>query len=340
MTESDPFEESIQRLLQDFVQLDGATRTLFAYPASCEPLASDFLKVASRHCVASAADSCESFSELSDKLLESDVIVFLENASSTYSKELREFLLAHNDKRAYRLFDFSRDLLLNCFNCDRQTLGTLNQSLIARGSSTSVVTVKSEAGTDLRIGLDKKFGWVNSLGRYVVGRPGILPPSEVATFSAQVDGVLIADGAVNYNLGVDFDPRLRGRPISVELEGSRVVSARCGDPFIRRLLEIFFSVQHSDRVGEIGFGTNIGLANFVPFVSHINERYPGFHLGLGSNNQGEKLAGWQCLAHLDLILDACEIWFDDVLVHSGRTYCLENRLDVSPGVQVIDHDTF
>jgi aminopeptidase len=340
MTEKDRFAVSIERLLRDFIHVHPETRALFVFPPIFDSLAIDFLKIASSHCQVSTADSDQSFGDLYAKLLENEVIVFLEKTSSTHAQELSDFLLSHNTKKAYRLFDFSRELLLGCFNCDRPTLHSLNHSLISLANETAVVTVKSEIGTDLRICLDQRFGWINSLGRYAVGRPGILPPSEVATFSTEVDGILVADGAINYNLGVDFDPRLRGRPIFAEFDKGRVKSAKCEDPFIHRLLELFFCIEFSERVGEIGFGTNLGLANFVPFVSHINERYPSFHLGLGSNNQGISVAGWQGTAHLDLILDNCDIWFDGTLVHTGRDYCIERRSDINHTIHAIDHDTF
>ncbi|WP_204080119.1 hypothetical protein [Mycobacterium riyadhense] len=72
-----------------------------------------------------------------------------------------------------------------------------------------------------------------------------------------------------------------------------------------------------ELIGEVGFGTNEGITEWVNFLSHINERHPGLHLGLGTPSQPQSKVGWGSPLHLDMILDGCRIWFDDALVFSN-----------------------
>jgi aminopeptidase len=340
MHEVQNLREGISVLVNDYLTLSEKTKAAIAYPAAKRELAYTFAELMAP-CRVSTVEYNKPFRELLPDFAAGDVIIFLEDSNSTYGRELAEFLLgAGRTKRAYRLFDFSFDLLTECFASDRAELTDLNRAIIAWGTHSSRIVAKSDCGTDLEIGLDRRFGWVDSCGRYAPGLPGILPPSEVATFSAEVNGVIVADGAINYNLGSKLDPRLKGRPIRAELKDGHVVSMGCDDPFMQLVLNLFLQVENSARVGEIGFGTNIGIRKFVPFISHINERFPTLHIGLGSNNQGAAIAGWECKAHLDLILDECDIWFDELLIHHGNSYCVPRDPGIAPGTRVVYHDTF
>lgn len=95
--------------------------------------------------------------------------------------------------------------------------------------------------------------------------------------------------------------------------------AGCSDPVVSGVLSNFFEVENADRVGEVGFGTNEGITEWVGFLPHINERHPGLHLGLSTPTQPRTTVGWTAPLHLDMILDGCSIWFDEALVFSdGR----------------------
>src|SRR6185369_16826531 len=109
-----------------------------------------------------------------------------------------------------------------------------------------------------------------------------------------VDGVLVADGAINCNMTCDVDdPRLAGRPVRVEIADGRATSMRCDDDRIAEFPGAFFAMENTRRgplgagefsatenarrVGEVGLGTNVGIRRFVPMVSFINERVPTLH---------------------------------------------------------------
>jgi aminopeptidase len=265
-----------------------------------------------------------------------DAVVFLEECSSTYSGEVREWLAKGLSKtRFFRLFDFSKELFQVAFEVPLARIKSLNNSLINAGRACSIIKVKSSAGTDLEIRLERRYGWINSYGAFTSTKPGVLPAGEVATFSNHINGILVADGAINTNFGYPADPRLKSSPITVEINNSVGEKFYTDSVVNRLLLRSFLALPFSNHVGEVGLGTNVGLANFVPFVSHINERFPALHLGFGANNQGEKLVPWHCPFHLDLILHDCEIWFDEEMILKNGHYSEAELLTKPPASDVL-----
>jgi leucyl aminopeptidase (aminopeptidase T) len=283
------------------------------------------------------------FAVLAPTLERFDVVAYLERPGgrasdvprTTHVRELLKWLKATPTPaaRAFRVFDTSRELLEECFRVPRAELQRLNDAIIARAWRASEVRVTSEAGTDLTIRLDRRYEWTNSCSVFPGRRPGIVPPSEVSTFTERIDGVLVADGAINCNFPCDVDdPRLSERPVRVDIVNGRVVSMRCEEGGIAELLKSFFAMENAGplgsgaffatentrRVGEVGFGTNVGIRRFVPMVSFINERVPSLHLGFGAHLQAAGMA-YPCQVHLDLILDRCEIAFDgETVLRDGR----------------------
>ena len=117
-----------------------------------------------------------------------------------------------------------------------------------------------------------------------MGEIPVLPAGEVNTYPRSVSGELVVDGAIHTNIAVGFDVRLDNRPLRVVLDRGEVRGTR---PY-RQLQSFFESMLEQEnmrRVGEVGFGTNLGIDRFVAADSHINERHCGLHLGLGEHNQ-------------------------------------------------------
>jgi aminopeptidase len=321
-------ESGIKNLLFDYLQLDLDRKDKLLLISHSEHLerfllCENFISQARRYgIVCNLLDSANDFETIKEEFDKYDTIVYAEGTNSTHSQELITYLSLKTSytQTFFRVFDFTIELLSKCFRISRSTLQQLNESIICKGSQTSAITVRSSLGTDIKIDLVQKYGWINSCGLSPNGKPGVLPPSEVATYSNFVNGIIYADGAINTNFGFPLDPRLAKNPIKIELVNSKVVSFECDSVIIKYLLQKFFQIENADRVGEIGFGTNIGLQQFVPFVSHINERFPSLHLGFGAHNQNPKRVNWACPLHLDIILDQCEIFFDDDLILQNHTY--------------------
>jgi len=244
-----------------------------------------------------------------------DVLLLVSKVTSPHRDKVLEYLESTAGRtRVFRLFNFSPELFRLALAVDRASLDALNSSIIAAAKATQDIHVTNRFGTDLHIRPVADGGWTNSCGYFGGQFPGILPPGEVNTYTPHVTGTFVADGALNSSFGFPGDPRLADHPVTLEITQSRVTGASCADPLIAGILTNFFEVENADRVGEVGFGTNEGITDWVDFVSHINERHAGLHLGLGSPTQPKTKVGWSAPLHLDLILDDCSIWFDEALV--------------------------
>ncbi len=182
-----------------------------------------------------------------------------------------------------RLINASADFFKYALNVTPQTLSGLNGALLTRMMPAKGIHVSSSSGTRLDI------------------------------------GVLVADGAFNLAVSTTIDARLANHPVTIEIRDGRVVSYSCGNSSVRRLLGRFFDAKNTDRVGELGFGTNVGIQRFIPLNSHINERHPGVHLGLGAHQQRLDAVKYQCDIHLDLITsDATIVIDDDEVIQSSN----------------------
>lgn len=233
--------------------------------------------------------------------------------------------LSHNEELMAQLapFDGTRRKVLRAINASAalfsmglqaapEELSARNTAVLERAMRSRRLRVRSRGGTDLRIELDNDaYRWISNRGS---ARPGgiiVLPAGEVATFPAKVDGVLVADFAFNVNVITERDARLHSHPITVWIENRRAVRWECDDPGTQAFLDECFGTHCVRNVGELGFGTNIGVDDGIALNSHINERRPGVHLGFGQHNQDPAATGYDCKLHFDLIARGGTIWFDD-----------------------------
>jgi leucyl aminopeptidase (aminopeptidase T) len=211
-----------------------------------------------------------------------------------------------------RLTNCVPDLFELAFGVSSDRLRGINATVLAALRGRSHVRVTSNAGTDLSVTLDPTRRWVSNYG---VGKPGeliVLPPGEVNTIPVDVNGVLVADGALNVNLvlGPDFDARLSTHPLTLRFEGSVIVQVDCRDARLVAFLETLFQESSLRIVGEFGIGTNVGIDRFTRLNSHINERHAGVHIGFGEQVQPVR-PGHLSAVHVDAIFAGARLEFGD-----------------------------
>lgn len=191
-------------------------------------------------------------------------------------------------------------------------LSARNTAILERCMAAQTLRIETPGGTALDVRLDNdRYQWVSNRGVLMAGRPVILPAGEVATFPASIDGVLVADFAFNVNVITDHDARLSDHPITVTVEDGRAVRYECADADVTSFITECFRTPNAMNVGELGFGTNWGVATAIRLNSHVNERRPGVHLGFGDHNQYEDVVDYSCPIHIDLIADGGLLWVDD-----------------------------
>lgn len=242
------------------------------------------------------------------------VVITLERDTMSHFNVFESAIKTYGGERTMvlRIISASTEFFTKALNVTPAQLSDLNATLLDRVKPARKVRVKSSGGTDLEIGVDsEKYHWISNRG---VWRPGgftILPAGEIATYPADVNGVLIADGAFNANIITKLNARLADNPVRVEIENGTAVDLRCADPKLNEMFQLCLSSPYGRNVGEFGLGTNYGIDGFITANSHINERHCGVHLGFGQHNQSLARVPYIADVHLDLITAGALIWMDD-----------------------------
>jgi hypothetical protein len=250
----------------------------------------------------------------------SSAIIF-EFGESHHTQDFIDFLTRREKSfKAYRLFGATAETIRHGFRRRRNSLCARNWSLIQMARRAGQLTIESKRGTRLHVGLDSGASWSNSYGESADGYPGVFPPAEVNTRSLDVDGVLVADGAIGSNVGWPLDARLGSSPITLRILQGKVVDADCRHPLTRDLLWEFLDRPRCNEVAEIGIGTNDGIPYFVPSDILLNERFASFHLGVGST-QSRRL---DRSLHLDFMLADCRIWMGTHMALHKRKFVVPN----------------
>jgi hypothetical protein len=246
------------------------------------------------------------------------VVFTLESDSMSHYDVFAELLGLYPSSKlkVMRIISASDELFSTGFNVSPRELSLRNATLLRKMAQEKRIEATTDQGTNLVIELDQdRYDWISNRG---VWRPGgftILPAGEIATYPAAVNGVMVADGALNVNVVTRMDMRLAAAPLTIYIENSVAVDFEGGDREVAELVSGCFRRPNGRRIGELGFGTNNASSNFVPDNSHMNERFPSLHLGFGQHNQHESVVPYLAEIHLDVITDDVDIRFPS----SGET---------------------
>jgi hypothetical protein len=242
------------------------------------------------------------------------VVLTFERDTMSHSEAIRTVVSAFDPDRCevVRAVNAGSELFQLAFLVPPSELSARNTAILERCMGAQRLRVEGPGGTNLRIELDNsRFRWISNRGMWRPGRFAVLPAGEVATFPASISGTLVADFAVNVNTIMTGDARLSDCPVVAEIEQGRLVRYQCPNPQMSEFLATCFARTNARNVGELGFGTNRGVASPIATNSHINERRPGVHIGFGQHNQTDALTGYGCDIHIDLISRGGLLWVDD-----------------------------
>lgn len=267
------------------------------------------------------------------------VIITLERDTMSHFDVLAPLLSRYGQDKIMilRIISASADFFTKALNVSPMELSSLNATLLHRLHNAKRVRVTTEGGTDITVELDsEKYQWISNRG---VWRPGgftILPAGEIATYPANVEGVLVADGAYNANIISDLNAKLADNPARVEIEAGKARSVSCDRPELQEMFQLCLDSPNGRNVGEFGLGTNHGVGEFITTNSHINERSCGLHLGFGAHNQSFSRVEYMAWAHLDLITIGGLMWIDDEVDPVDLTRV--QPLDVPHPADALDED--
>jgi leucyl aminopeptidase (aminopeptidase T) len=205
---------------------------------------------------------------------------------------------------------------------DYRLVDELSQRLCDRMPQATRLRVETPAGTAFSATFDPALIWVKTSGLINRRYWSNLPAGEVFTTPASVDGVFVCDGTAGDYFGPKYGD-LQATPLTLEISSGRLVSAQCA----RKDLEAEFwsychTDEHSDRVGELAFGTNIALDAMIGVLLQ-DEKIPGVHIAFGDPYGSQTGAPWKSRTHIDVLTRECDVWIDEEQVIGQGRYLME-----------------
>ena len=210
------------------------------------------------------------------------------------------------------------EIMQQGMRADYRKVDELSERLRKRMQRAEALTVKSDAGTSFSAHFDRQLDWVKTSGLISPKYWSNLPAGEVFTTPATVDGTFVCDAtAGDYFNGKYGD--LQATPLVMEIERGRLVGVDCPR---KDLEEEFWKYCHtdenSDRVGELAFGTNLGLSRMIGILLQ-DEKFPGVHIAFGDPYGSQTHANWKSRTHVDVLTRNCDVWIDeDQVIEKGH----------------------
>ena len=208
---------------------------------------------------------------------------------------------------------------------DYRQVDRLSQELCERMQHAASLTVKTAAGTDFRATFDHSLAWVKTSGIINPRYWSNLPAGEVFTTPGSVDGTFICDGTAGDYFNAKYG-ELTANPLVLQIRGGRLVDAQCDR---KDLQQDFWEYCHrdpnSERVGELAFGTNLGLREMIGILLQ-DEKVPGVHIAFGDPYGSQTHADWKSTTHVDVLTRHCNVWIDDEQVIADGQYLLDRFL--------------
>jgi len=215
------------------------------------------------------------------------------------------------------------EIMQQGMRADYRLVDRLSDRLRDRMLRAEKLTVKTEAGTSFAAHFDRQLDWVKTSGLISPRYWSNLPAGEVFTTPATVDGTFVCDAtAGDYFNGKYGD--LESTPMRLTIEGGRLLRVECARQDLEKeFWEYCHTDENSDRVGELAFGTNLGLHEMIGVLLQ-DEKFPGVHLAFGDPYGSQTHADWKSRTHVDVLTRNCDVWIDSDQIISKGHYQLEH----------------
>src|ERR1700751_6087589 len=210
------------------------------------------------------------------------------------------------------------EIMQEGMRADYRMVDRLSDKLRERMLRAETLTVKTAAGTSFSAHFDRQLDWVKTSGLISRRYWSNLPAGEVFTTPATVDGTFVCDAtAGDYFNGKYGD--LQATPMKLTIEGGRLVHVECPRKDLEKeFWEYCHTDENSDRVGELAFGTNLGLSEMTGGLLQ-GENFPGVHIAFGDPYGSQTHADWKSKTHVDVLTRNCDVWIDqDQIISKGH----------------------
>jgi aminopeptidase len=209
---------------------------------------------------------------------------------------------------------------------DYRLVDRLSQQLCQRMDHAQSLTVRTPGGTDFTATFDPSLVWVKTSGLINPRYWSNLPAGEVFTTPLSVDGTFVCDGTAGDYFNGKYGP-LDRTPLVLRIREGRLVAADCDRVDLEQdFWDYCHTDENSDRVGELAFGTNLGLREMIGILLQ-DEKVPGVHLAFGDPYGNQTHADWKSKTHVDVLTRGCDVWIDDEQVMAAGQYLLD-RFDL------------
>jgi aminopeptidase len=224
--------------------------------------------------------------------------------------ERRQIRYAH-------MIGVTAEIMQQGMRADYKMIDRLSDKLRERMLRAETLTVKTEAGTDIAAHFDAGLDWVKTSGLISPRYWSNLPAGEVFTTPATVDGTFVCDATAGDHFNGKYGD-LQSTPMTLKIKGARLVGVDCARKDLEKeFWEYCHTDQNSDRVGELAFGTNLGLSRMIGILLQ-DEKFPGVHLAFGDPYGSQTHADWASKTHVDVLTRNCDVWIDDdQVIHRG-----------------------
>ncbi|MFH1829721.1 MAG: aminopeptidase [Pseudomonadota bacterium] len=199
---------------------------------------------------------------------------------------------------------FTEVMMSQGMSADYAKIQEISKKVYDTVSKTKEIKVTTAAGTNAAFNFDSKYNWVICDGNITAGHWSNLPDGEVFGTPVNANGTMVVDGCLG-----DFFTEKYGdistTPLKYTLKDGRCVkgSVECKNEKLKEEFEkyTFNTDENSNRAGEFGIGTNIGLKKLIGNLLQ-DEKFPGVHVALGDPYPNKTGATWKSKAHNDGVL--------------------------------------
>jgi len=206
---------------------------------------------------------------------------------------------------------------------DYNLVDRLSDRLRERMLRAEALTVKTEAGTSFASHFDRGLDWVKTSGLISPRYWSNLPAGEVFTTPATVDGTFVCDASAGDHFCGKYGD-LQPTPMKLEIRNARLVRVECARKDLEKeFWDYCHTDENSDRVGELAFGTNLGLSKMIGILLQ-DEKFPGVHIAFGDPYGSQTHANWKSKTHVDVLTRNCDVWIDEDQVISRGHYQLDH----------------
>ncbi|RLJ10140.1 MAG: hypothetical protein DRP15_01025 [Candidatus Aenigmatarchaeota archaeon] len=261
--------------------------------------------------------------EIASEVKESDVVLFaakkIGNEVYTIRRPLRH-LASH--ARFASMPGVNEKVMETGMCTDHKKIWKFSKKVYNLLSCAKEILVKTPAGTNLEVELNKRFKWMNSDGDLRRGSPCVnLPGAEIWTYPAKIEGIAVIDGI----LGDYFSERyglLDDNPVILRIENGSVISVECENPKLEKDLNAYLSSdKNGKRIGEFALGTNPFLKDFIGICLQ-DEKLPTVHIAMGNPYPELTGAEYTSKIHVDGVMRNASVWVDGKLILSKGKYRL------------------